>query len=124
MADSLDAMVLRLIRWFLVLLGGVLLGAGLFLHGQVAVARDVRRQVDHTFFLWREVGKATFFLQGSDNRIALTLAEVPDDVLAMSDRTGWTLVWFGLGVALAAPLLLPCGARPARSGRARARPTA
>lgn len=105
-------MVLRSIRWFLVLFGGVMLGAGLFLHGQVAVARDVQRQVDDTFFLWRAVGRATFFMQGSDHRIGLTLAEVPEDVLQMSDRTGWILVWFGLSLAVATPLLL----RPRKGG--------
>jgi hypothetical protein len=116
-------MVLRLIRWFLVLLAGVLLGAGLFLHGQVAVARDIRRQVDDTFFLWREVGKATFFIQSNDHRIGLTLAEVPEDVLAMSNRTAWTLVCFGLAMALAAPLLLPLRGdrKPAKVGKPRPR---
>lgn len=112
-------MVLRLIRWFLVLLGGVLLGAGLFLHGQVAVARDIRQQVDDTFFLWRQIGTATFFIQSSDHRIGLTLAEVPEEVLAMSNRTAWILVCFGLAMAVATPLLLrSCpSARPARAGR-------
>lgn len=114
-------MLIRLMRWFLVLLGGVLLGAGLFLHGQVAVARDIRRQVDDTFFLWREVGKATFFIQSSDHRIGLTLAEVPEDVLAMSNRTGWILVCFGLAMAVATPLLLRPGAGTAKAGRSRPR---
>ncbi|GAB4150929.1 MAG: hypothetical protein Fur0037_19610 [Planctomycetota bacterium] len=103
------AMAVRAIRWFLVLTGGVLLGAGLFLHGQVALARDIQAQVGDTFFLWRAVGRATFFLQGSEHRIALTLSEVPSDILAMSNRTAWILVWFGLGTAIAAGLLIRCG---------------
>jgi hypothetical protein len=117
-------MVLRAIRWLLLVLGGVLLGAGLFLHGQVAVARDIRGQVDGTFFLWREIGRATFFMQGSDPRIGLTLAEVPEEVLQMSNRTGWTLVWFGLAVAVLTPWLLrPRGRGPAPK-RKPPRPTA
>lgn len=115
-------MLLRPIRWLLVLLGGVLLGAGLFLHGQVAVARDIRQQVDDTFFLWRAVGRATFFIQSSDHRIALTLAEVPEEVLQMSNRTGWTLCWFGLGLSLASGLLLRPRAKSAARAAGKPRP--
>ena len=47
-------------RWLFTFLGGALLGAGLVLHGQVALARYMRQEVDNTFFLWRAIGHATF----------------------------------------------------------------
>ena len=38
-------------------------------------ARDMERQVDETFFLFRAIGYATFAFQGSDVQVAL--AEIP-----------------------------------------------
>jgi hypothetical protein len=98
-------MVLRIARWWLTLLAGLLIGCGLFLHGQVAVAHEIRNEVAGTFFLWRAVGNVTFFLQGADHRIALTLAEVPESVLRESDRAAWTLLIVGGLLAFASPLL-------------------
>ena len=74
-------MVLSIVRWGLVLIGGVLIGAGLVLHGQVALAHYMRAEVDNTFFLWRAIGEATIFLQGSDVRLAFAMREVPPEVL-------------------------------------------
>jgi hypothetical protein len=51
-------------RWLFTLVGGVLVGAGLVLHGQVALARYMRDEVDNTFFLWRALGEATIVSQG------------------------------------------------------------
>lgn len=99
-------------RWFFALFGGVLLGAGLVLHGQVAVARVMRQQVHNTFFLWRAIGEATFALQGDDVRIALWLDEVPESAIRDSDRAAWMLVIVGSLVGITGPLLR----RPASKG--------
>ncbi|MEO6597784.1 MAG: hypothetical protein ABIP94_23815 [Planctomycetota bacterium] len=74
------------------MLGGVIQGSGLVLHGQVAMARYMRQEVDGTFFLWRAIGKATFVFQGGETRMALAMAEVPPHALMESDRAGWVLV--------------------------------
>ncbi len=110
-------MVLRFVRWFVVLLGGALVGGGLFLHGQVAMARYMRSEVQRTFFLWRAIGEATFVFQGDDVRMALAMSEVPEAALRESDRAAWVLVIVGSLVALTGPLLRkePPAARPARS---------
>lgn len=100
-------------RWLLTLFGGVLVGAGLVLHGQVALAHLMRQEVANTFFLWRAVGEATIFLQGGDVRFAFALREVPPEVLQESDIAAWTLVVVGCLIALAA-LLLPLPHRAAR----------
>jgi uncharacterized membrane protein len=110
--------MVRFTRWFAILLGGVLLGAGLVLHGQVALARQLRDEVDQTFVLWRAVGESTVFLQGDDVRMALAMAEVPPHVLRRSDVVAWTLVGVGLLVAAVAPLLI---ARRLARGRDRRR---
>ena len=92
-------------RWCVVVLGGVLLGAGVVLHGQVALARFLRDEVDNTFFLWRIIGDATFAFQGSETRMALAMAEVPADALVASDRAAWALVLLGVAVACVGPML-------------------
>ncbi len=102
------------LRWLLTLFGGVLAGAGLVLHGQVALAHVMREEVANTFFLWRAVGEATIFLQGGDVRFAFALREVPAEVLTESDTAAWTLVAVGGLVALAA-LLLPMPHKKAKA---------
>lgn len=97
--------MLRFLRWFVVLIGGVLIGGGLVLHGQVAVARYMREEVDRTFFLWRAIGQATFAFQSDDVRMALVAAEAPEEALRESDRAGWVLVIVGGLLALTGPLL-------------------
>jgi len=97
--------MLGIARWFFAVLGGLLAGAGLTLHGQVAFARYVKKEVDGTFFLWRAIGDATFAFQGGETRMALAMGEVPDDALRESDRAAWVLVIVGGLVALTSPLL-------------------
>jgi hypothetical protein len=117
--------MLRVVRWLCAVLGGVILGAGLVLHGQVAMARYMRNEVEHTFFLWRAIGEATFSFQGEETRMALAMAEVPEAALKESDRAGWVLVVVGSLIALTGPLLAAGGGRtpgsvpkaPARSQR-------
>ena len=92
-------------RWLFTVLGGVLLGAGLVLHGHVALARYMREEVDNTFFLWRAMGHATFAFQGAETRMALAMSEVPNEALRHSDRAAWMLVVVGGIVALSGPML-------------------
>lgn len=85
------------------LLGGALFGAGLVLQAQVALAHYARAEVDNTFFLWRELGRATFAFQSRDSRLALAMAELPEDVLVQFDLWSKVLGGFGLLITLVAP---------------------
>lgn len=109
----------RLARWLCAVLGGVILGGGLVLHGQVAMARYMREEVDSTFFLWRAIGRATFAFQGGDTQMALAMSNVPEAALVESDRAGWVLVIVGSLIALTAPLLRH--GRPPNAGKPAAR---
>lgn len=97
-------MLLKVLRFWLILLGGMLLGAGLVLHGQVAIAQEMRHQVQDTFFLWRAIGQVTFIFQDDVTKAALWMNEVPESVLRESDRAAWVLAIIGALMALAAPL--------------------
>lgn len=97
-------MVLRIARWWLTLIGGVLLGMGLVLHGQVAMVYYLRNEVEGTFFLWRWIGKLTFAFQDSETQTALTAADFRVSLIREADRGAWTLV--AIGVILAATAFL------------------
>jgi hypothetical protein len=101
----LELLMVRLVRWLTTLGGGVLIGAGLVLHGQVAIAHYMREEVEKTFFLWRAIGQATVFLQGNDVRMAFALREVPRAALQECEVAAWTLIGVGAVLALTAPLL-------------------
>ena len=92
-------------RWLATLLGGALLGSGLFLHGEVALARYMRDEVDRSFFLWRAMGEATFVFQDGETQLALAMAEVPEEALRASERSAWILVVAGGLLSLTGPLL-------------------
>ena len=92
-------------RWLFTVIGGVLLGSGLVLHGQAALARYMRDEVDNTFFLWSALGKATFAFQGGETRMALAMADVPEEALQHSVRAAWMLVCVGALIVLIAPML-------------------
>lgn len=100
-----DVCMIGIARWLFTLIGGVLLGAGLVLHGQVALAHVMRQEVDNTFFLWRALGHATFAFQGGETRMALAMSEVPAEALQESDRAAWVLVIVGLLIAATGPML-------------------
>lgn len=100
-----DASMIGIVRWVFTLIGGVLLGSGLVLHGHVALARYMREEVDNTFFLWRALGEATFVFQGGETRMALAMSEVPPEALKESTRAAWVLVIVGGLVAGTGPLL-------------------
>ena len=100
-----DVCMIGIARWLFTLIGGVLLGAGLVLHGQVALAHVMRQEVDNTFFLWRALGHATFAFQGGETRMALAMSEVPAEARQESDRAAWVLVIVGLLIAATGPML-------------------
>lgn len=108
-------MVLRVARWWLVVVGGVLLGAGLVLHGQVAMARYVQGEVDSVFFAWRAIGRLTFWFQSDLTRAALVLHELPPEMLRRSDFAAWVLVGSGGLLAGLAPWLWRRGGRRRRA---------
>ena len=97
--------MLPLLRWLFTVLGGILIGVGLALHGQVALVRYMREEVDRTFVLWRALGHATFAFQGGETRMALAMKEVPEEALRESDRAAWVLVAVGGLLTLTGPLL-------------------
>ncbi len=100
-------MWVALVRWWVIVLGGALLGAGLVLHAQVALAHHSREQVQSVFFLWRGIGQLTFVFQDDTTKMALWLNEVPDEVLVESDRGAWTLVVIGVVLAVTAFFIHP-----------------
>lgn len=104
-------------RWFFAVVGGLLLGGGLTLHGQVAFARYAKQEVDSTFFLWRAIGEATFAFQGGETQMALAMSAVPEAALKESDRAAWVLVIVGGLVALVGPLLRGGGSARGRGPR-------
>lgn len=96
---------MRILRAMILILAGVLLGAGGLLLGQVAVARSMEAEVDATFFLFRAIGYATFAFQGSDVQVALAVKELPPGALEHSERVAWMLIAFGGLVWVAAPFV-------------------
>ncbi|MEE9126732.1 MAG: hypothetical protein V3U11_06295 [Planctomycetota bacterium] len=98
-------MVLRVARWWLTLLGGVLLGMGLVLHGQFMVVGYMRDEVASTFVLWRAIGKLTFAFQDSTTQAALTAHDFPMGLILEADRAAWTLVAIGVILATTAFLI-------------------
>lgn len=97
--------MLRFLRWLMVLIGGLLLGAGLTLHGHVAMSHYMRQEVDKTFVLWRAIGRATFYFQGGETKMALAMREVPEEALEQADRAAWIVLAIGALFALTGPFV-------------------
>jgi hypothetical protein len=87
------------------LVGGVLLGVGLLLYGQVRWADHLREEVRSTFFLWRLVGQITFMLHGMDRKTAMLIADIPEDYVKESEKISITLMILGGSMALVSPFL-------------------
>jgi hypothetical protein len=98
-------MAVRVARWLFTLIGGLFLGAGLELHGLIAIAWRMIGEVDNTFFMFRAIGRATIFMLGSERRIALAIKEIPPSVLEECSRTAWMLVIVGGLFSVTAPFL-------------------
>lgn len=112
-------MLSRFLRWMFLIVGGALLGAGLFLHGQVAFADYMRSQVHNTFFLWRGIGRVSFIFQSGETKTALWLSELDPSVLDHSRHAATVMVSLGLVLALVAPWM-PCRRTRAKRGKNRA----
>ncbi|MCB9919337.1 MAG: hypothetical protein H6832_13120 [Planctomycetes bacterium] len=97
--------VVKILRLALIILAGILLGAGGLLLGQVHVARIMEERVDSTFFLFRAIGYATFVFQGDEVQVALAIKELPPEALEHSKRVAWFLIAVGSLGLLAAPFL-------------------
>lgn len=113
-------MFARLLRWLLLVLSGALLGAGVFLFGQVAFAHHMRAQVQERFFLWRGIGQVSFIFQDSTTKMALWLNELDEKTLHHSAHAAWVMIVLGSLMALVVPWM-PCGKRkkpvPATPGK-------
>ncbi|MFQ5504563.1 MAG: hypothetical protein ACE5F1_07165 [Planctomycetota bacterium] len=103
--------LLKITKTLLCFLAGTLFGAGILLYGQVRLAEYMREQVESKFFLWRAIGDATYFLQGNDVQIALTLAKLPPASLIHSKRLGITLMVLAGLIMVMLPLVRRRGAR-------------
>jgi len=86
---------LHLVRGFLLFVSGLFIGTGLLLFGQVKTASFMREEVSSTFFVFRQIGYATFFLQPNENQVALALSEMPESYLVHSKRVAFSLMVFG-----------------------------
>ncbi len=100
---------------------GVMVGAGLLLYGQVRFGLYIHDEVENTFFLWRAIGEATYFLQDPETQLALALHEFDKSYLLESRRIGVTLMIIGGLIAFVTPWIQPLGWR--RPGRAWTRRT-
>ena len=87
----------------MVLVGGMILGAGLFLHGINASAEYVREEAANTFFLWRWIGNITFPFQDDASQLALWLNQVPPAMIDESGRDAWTLIVVGCFLVALSP---------------------
>lgn len=96
---------MKWVRWWLVFLGGLLIGAGLVLHGQVAMAEYARDEVQGVFFLWRAIAQLTFIFWDDMTQTGLFLNDLPAEVLVQSDRLAWTLSLFGVLLEITATQL-------------------
>jgi len=104
---SLRLRIFRVTRALICFVAGILVGAGLLLYGQVRLAEYFRDEVFSTFFLWRAIGDATYFLQGTDVQVALTLSKLPAESIVHSKRLAITLIVLGGELMLLLPFLKP-----------------
>jgi hypothetical protein len=98
---------LVLARGLINLLGGILIGVGLFLWGQALFVEYVKAEVDNTFFLLRWVGKISFIFMRVDNKLFLSISEIPDEAIVESVRWAKGLLISGGCIALFSLFLQP-----------------
>jgi hypothetical protein len=96
-------MVGRMLRWLAMAVGGTMLGAGLFLQGQVTLVLHLRAQVQETFFLWRAIGRMSFLFQDQATRAALLADELPEHVLRNSQHAAAAMMTLGALLLIVAP---------------------
>ena len=71
---------MKWVRWWLVFAGGMLIGAGLLLCGEVAMAEHLRNEGQGVFFLWRGLAQLTFIFHDDLTRTSLFLSDLPEHV--------------------------------------------
>ncbi|MEZ5987564.1 MAG: hypothetical protein R3F30_00255 [Planctomycetota bacterium] len=98
---------LRRLRVVLLVAAGMLLGAGLVLYGQVQLAIRLRSDVEGTFFLWRAIGEATFFLQDPVTQLALAMGDIHEDYIRESRRVAVGLLILGGLILGTIPFIRP-----------------
>jgi hypothetical protein len=99
--------IMLCLRTLLFFGAGVLVGAGLLLYGQVRFGLYIHDEVDNTFFLWRAIGEATYFLQSPETQLSLALHEIDKSYLLESRRVSITLMIIGALIAFITPWLQP-----------------
>lgn len=105
-------LILRFARASMRFVAGLLVGLGLMLYGQLQTAELMREQVQETFWLWRNIGHATFFLQGTDVQVALLLSTIADEHYQHSNRVALTLMIVGGCLLFAAAFVRQRPKRP------------
>lgn len=83
--------------WASTFVGGGLAGMGVFLVVQIQLIWDIRERVHEFGGLKRWIGKMTFLWRDFDQKLALTLDELPPEYLDHSHTAGWTVFWIGIG---------------------------
>lgn len=109
-------MLSRLLRWWFLVGGGALLGAGLVLLGQLVFAEHMRARAQGTFFLWRGIGQVSFIFQDDQTKLALWLNEIDGKILDHSRHVAWVMIVLGGLVVLLAPWM-HCGRRQSMKRR-------
>lgn len=93
--------------WLVVFLGGFMTGVGVFLVAQIKLIDDIRNEVIEIGGLKRFFGRMTFLWRGLDQKLALTLHEVPEEYLRHSETAGWSMAGVGfMGFACLVPIVL------------------
>ena len=104
MAHERAGRIRSLLTWLCTFLGGGLFGVGLFMAAEVRVIRYLREEVGSLNAFERTVGRSTFLWRGLDEKLALALAEIPDDYL---DQTRFVARVFMVAGPLALGVIVP-----------------
>jgi hypothetical protein len=96
---------ISLARWWMSVIGGILIGVGLLLCCQIHVVRHLRQQVEDAFFFRRWVGKVTFVAQTYDVQTALVLNKINESTIQECERIAIALLALGSACALSVPFL-------------------
>ncbi len=95
----------RLFAWSCTVVGGVLNGAGLFLWAQLSGIRYACEQHDDLNFIEKFLGKLTFLWRSLDEKLVLTIGDIPESYLIRCELLANTFSILGL-VVLALPLFV------------------
>jgi hypothetical protein len=97
----------RLGLWACTFAGGAVAGSGVFLLVQVRLIRYLQQQIAEIGAFERFLGRMTFLWRDLDEKIALAVADIPNDYLEHSENAAHWLMGVGFaGVALILPWYL------------------